>query len=60
MPLGRFVLRAQLREVSVLDEFHAEKMRSVVLARFVDRHDVRMIQPRRRFRLAAKPLHLSH
>ena len=41
-------------EIAALDELHGEVVLPFMLADFVDGHDVRMIQPRRRLRLALK------
>ena len=45
-------------EPLALDELHDVEMRSLVLADAEDRHDVGVVQPRRRPRLALEPPHL--
>ena len=41
------------------DELHGEEMEALVLADAEDRHDVGMVQPRRRAGLAAEPLEIG-
>jgi hypothetical protein len=46
-----------LRQAAAIDELHAEVMKPVTLTHFVDRHNMGMVQIRRRLRFVAKPLH---
>ena len=46
------------REISAVDQLHAEVMMAFVLADLVDRHDVRMIQVRRGLRFHPEPLEI--
>ena len=41
-------------ELAAVDELHRDEPRAVVLVEIVDRDDVRMIEPARRLRFAAK------
>jgi hypothetical protein len=45
-------------QASTLHQFHAVKAETLVLPDFVDRHDSRVIQSRRRFGLNPEPLKL--
>src|ERR1043165_8283115 len=48
-----------MRLVAGSDELHAEVRQSVMVADFIDRHDVRMIEMGGGFRFCAEPMHVS-
>ena len=50
-------LRQRMPQGLALDQFHAQKMLAPNFSNLVDRHDVRMLQPRGGFRLELEPPH---
>ena len=47
-----------LRQAAAFDQLHGEEMQAGVFADFVDRNDMRMVEPRRLVGLLAKAAHV--